>query len=203
MFNEVMDNKLATKAKDTHIVYAGYLEGVCVYIGEGRPDRYKHLNSGISNVYEANHAHFRGKQIEVKILHKGLNKEEAISLEKKTIEELKPLWNRAVFGSISAKYYFNKRMKDVFKGFIDKEGKPKGNSKSKSKQIVILNYLGSRLDNNGIVRFTPIQIYSLFKDHSLLHAFLRENEYKLSKQIFNFRKIEYGVYEATLIREVT
>jgi hypothetical protein len=48
-------------------VYIGRIDGVIKYIGSGRKGRHKHLNSGVSNVYEANKAHFSGGKMVVDV----------------------------------------------------------------------------------------------------------------------------------------
>jgi len=78
-----------------YIVYAAFdSEGNCLYVGEGKPDRYKHITSGVSHVYEANKWHFRNMLVVVEILHNGLTKKEAVALEKVEITKRKPAWNK-------------------------------------------------------------------------------------------------------------
>lgn len=87
--------------ENNHIVYAAFdVDGNCLYVGEGKPDRYKHITSGTSHVYEANRWHFKGKKVIVNILHEGLSKAEATRLEKVEIDKLKPAWNRCEFGTM-------------------------------------------------------------------------------------------------------
>ena len=87
--------------KNDHIVYAAFdSKGNCLYVGEGKPDRYKHITSGTSHVYEANRWHFSGKEIVIDILHKGLTKKDAISTEQKEITRLKPAWNKCEYGTL-------------------------------------------------------------------------------------------------------
>lgn len=83
-----------TQTQNNHIVYIGRLGGEVVYVGEGVEDRYLHLNSGVSHVYEANRAHFEDKTIDVEIYRESLTKEYAMGVEKELIVELQPLWNR-------------------------------------------------------------------------------------------------------------
>ncbi len=84
--------------KNNHIVYAAFdKNNDCLYVGEGKPDRYKHITSGVSHVYEANKWHFKDKFIRVDILYSGLTKEEAVTLEKETIRKLHPAWNKSDF----------------------------------------------------------------------------------------------------------
>lgn len=82
--------------KKTYIVYAAFdIHGNCLYVGEGKPDRYKHITSGVSHVYEANKWHFKKKFIDVRILHEGLTKDQAVKLEKVEILNLHPTWNKS------------------------------------------------------------------------------------------------------------
>ena len=82
--------------KKTYIVYAAFdSHGNCLYVGEGKPDRYKHITSGVSHVYEANKWHFKKKFIDVRILHEGLTKDQAVRLEKVEILNLHPTWNKS------------------------------------------------------------------------------------------------------------
>lgn len=84
-----------TKKIDNSIVYAAFDEkGVCLYVGEGKPDRWKHIISGCSHVYNANMFHFTKKTVEVRILKENLSKSDAVKMEQKYINELKPLWNK-------------------------------------------------------------------------------------------------------------
>ena len=96
--------------KNSHIVYAAFdVKGNCLYVGEGKPDRYKHITSGVSHVYEANKWHFKNKFIDVKILHSGLSKESAMSVECEEINRLKPIWNKVE----ASQTYLNKMKKFV------------------------------------------------------------------------------------------
>lgn len=80
-----------------HIVYAGYHKGTCMYVGEGVSDRWKHLISGTSHVYEANQYHFKGRVLDIVILHQGLDKASAVSIEKEEILKRSPVWNKGNF----------------------------------------------------------------------------------------------------------
>lgn len=76
----------------THEVYIGRVDGQVVYVGEGRVGRHKHLNSGVSNVYQANQQHFLGRTIETEVILVD-EKEKADALETKLIEKYAPPWN--------------------------------------------------------------------------------------------------------------
>lgn len=76
----------------THEVYIGRVGGQVVYVGEGRVGRHKHLNSGVSNVYQANQQHFLGRTIETEVILID-EKEKADALETELIEQYSPPWN--------------------------------------------------------------------------------------------------------------
>ena len=84
-----------------HIVYTAFdSKGNCLYVGEGKPERYKHVTSGVSHVYEANKWHFSGKPISVSVIYSGLTKRKALELEKLEISKLKPAWNKCEHGTV-------------------------------------------------------------------------------------------------------
>lgn len=76
-----------------NIIYFCFIDNDLTYIGRGQDGREFHLNTGMSHVYEANRAHFEGKEFKI---HKFLcsSKEESIKLEKDLIRSLNPLWNK-------------------------------------------------------------------------------------------------------------
>lgn len=85
-----------------HIVYVAYdLNGLCMYVGEGKPDRWKHLESGVSHVYEANRWHFNNKKLKIEIIAEGLSKKDALALEAEKIKELYPAWNKCEYGTMT------------------------------------------------------------------------------------------------------
>ena len=77
---------------NTFIVYAAYDEETdeCLYIGSGNEERYRHITSGISHVYEANRYHFQGRVPKVVIEHSQLSQEESFKLEKEMIIDKEP-----------------------------------------------------------------------------------------------------------------
>lgn len=85
--------------KDNHIVYVATYGSSVMYVGEGQPNRFKHLTSGTSHVYMANKHHFEGKTLKVEVVFQGLTKKESLVEEKKLIEELSPKWNKDVLNS--------------------------------------------------------------------------------------------------------
>jgi hypothetical protein len=127
---------------NNRIVYAGFYDGICVYVGEGKPDRYKHLTSGVSHVYEANLFHFKGKKLDIQILETSLTKEMSLALEAEYIISLLPIWNRKPFQE--ARDFKRKVNIIVSKVF------PKGSWKSKGNQTQVetIMYLMSKLDHN-------------------------------------------------------
>lgn len=55
--------------EEIFVVYAAYINGEIVYVGQGKQGREKHCTSGVSHVYELNAAHFNGETIEVNKIH--------------------------------------------------------------------------------------------------------------------------------------
>jgi hypothetical protein len=126
---------------DNYIVYAGYIGEQCVYVGEGKPDRYLHLTSGVSHVYKANEAHFKGMAVAVKILEEGLSKESCVLLEREYISELKPLWNKVEFiGGADFKRKLKKTMDRKFRGSL---------SSAMSLQYELCKYFFKVINTNG------------------------------------------------------
>ena len=175
-----------------HIVYAGYYEGTCVYVGEGKPDRYKHLTSGVSHVYEANYYHHTGKVVDVKVLMSELTKDEAILRESELITTLKPLWNKACyFGSASIVDRVESKIKEVF-------GKERLHWKSKAKQLNTLRQVAGLLDQNGVTRISSQQTQALIGCPRIINRFLDPNEWEESKLIFTTTKLRSGLWEVKL-----
>lgn len=73
-------------------VYIGKLNGEYKYIGSGRKGRHKHLNSGVSNVYQANKLHFEGGGLSVEVFYYN-SKEESLKKEVELITAHQPEWN--------------------------------------------------------------------------------------------------------------
>lgn len=79
-----------------HIVYSVTdCEGKQRYIGEGKRDRPKHVNSGASHNWKINEHYFTKGNMGVKILYEGLTKCEALTIEKMLIRRSSgiELWN--------------------------------------------------------------------------------------------------------------
>ena len=146
--------------KNNHIVYAAFdSKGNCLYVGEGKPDRYKHITSGVSHVYEANKWHFANKQVVVKILHEGLTKEQALAKEKLEINSLRPAWNKCEYGTMQLLQMCN---------FVSKEIKSytKINTRHKSKQTmytILAKDLCKLLDTKGETTITQGQSWNSIK----------------------------------------
>lgn len=92
--------KLLSREKLKNKKYIVYIakdeKGNVRYIGEGKPDRYKHVNSGVSHVYELNQEHFSGRKMKVEIYNENLSKEEALSIERFLLNKYQKcgLWNK-------------------------------------------------------------------------------------------------------------
>ena len=79
-----------------HIVYnVKDAEGKLRYIGEGKIDRWKHVNSGASHNVKINEHFFTKGPMEIEIVHEGLTKPEALSIERLLLAKNagKGLWN--------------------------------------------------------------------------------------------------------------
>ena len=79
-----------------HIVYQAMdTEGKLRYIGEGKLDRWKHVNSGASHNVKINEHFFTKGPMDVEIIYEGLTKPEALSIERLLLAKYagKGLWN--------------------------------------------------------------------------------------------------------------
>lgn len=76
-----------------HYVYMAVVEGEPVYIGSGKGDRHKHVNSGVSHNYGLNQLHFSGVRMEVLAFKENLTKTESEKLEKELIAYYNPAKN--------------------------------------------------------------------------------------------------------------
>lgn len=68
--------------------------GECLYIGSGVSDRYRHVTSGTSHVYELNQIHFSYVPVNVAIVRDFKTKEDALAYEKELIIEKSPKFNK-------------------------------------------------------------------------------------------------------------
>lgn len=88
----VVNNRIITD----HIVYAVTdSDGQVRYYGEGKRDRWRHVNSGVSHNLKINEHYFTKGLMKVELLHEGLTKSEALSIEKMLIrkDSRGSLWN--------------------------------------------------------------------------------------------------------------
>ena len=79
-----------------HVVYSVTDHvGDVRYIGEGKQERPKHVNSGASHNWKINEHYFTKGEMTVAILHDGLTKSEALAIEQMLIKKSSGtgLWN--------------------------------------------------------------------------------------------------------------
>lgn len=180
---------------DKYIVYVAYHEGVCMYVGEGKPDRYKHLTSGTSHVYEANRHHFKGRSLEVQILHSGLSKASASEIEGKLINELNPCWNKRDFTTSNSDQIRSHVKRKVSQTFDKK-------LKTHKIQITVCNYFARLLNNNYSVLIDRGQVESYIKD--LPSGFMSRCAdksglyYKKIREIFDIEYDGFTLYRVSL-----
>lgn len=88
----VVNNRVLTD----HIVYCVKdADNYVRYFGEGKRDRWKHVNSGVSHNWKINEHYFTKGEMSVEVLHEGLTKSEALSIERMLIRKGADslLWN--------------------------------------------------------------------------------------------------------------
>lgn len=94
--NKLVEAGVPWDAFDDHIVYGAYdIDGALRYIGEGRPGRFQHVNSGTSHNYKLNQHHFLRGEMKIRIFADLLSKPKALAIEKFLIARnaSKKLWN--------------------------------------------------------------------------------------------------------------
>jgi hypothetical protein len=70
-----------------HVVYFAYdADGSIRYVGEGRPDRPQHVNSGVSHSYKINEHFFLRGEMRVEVRHTNLTKPLALAIERLAIQ---------------------------------------------------------------------------------------------------------------------
>jgi len=169
---------------DNYIVYAGYIGEQCVYVGEGKPDRYLHLTSGVSHVYKANEAHFKGIAVVVKILEEGLSKESCVLLERKYISELKPLWNKVEFiGGADFKRKLKRSIEREFRGDL---------SKARKVQYDLCNYFFKIVNNSGIAHLGKGELERNGFRYGLVSELCDERNYRSVQEMFKITRASVG-----------
>ncbi len=186
---------------NNHIVYAAFDEkGVCLYVGEGKHDRYKHITSGVSHVYEANKWHFKNKFIEVKVIHNNLSKELAMKLECEEINRLKPVWNKVE----ASQTYLNKMKKFVTEKIKDFS---KTQTSTNSSRIALYTKLAkdlcSVLNSNGETKIFRLQKWSSMKESSgVLSALARGGaQHRTLQHIFEVVKSTDGTIYVVKLKD--
>jgi len=84
------------RALTDHIVYEVQdADGTVRYFGEGKSDRWKHVNSGVSHNRKINEHFFTRGEMTVKVVLEGLTKSESLSIERLLIRNAhgQNLWN--------------------------------------------------------------------------------------------------------------
>lgn len=102
-----------------YYVYFAICDSDVVYIGSGKGDRYKHVNSGTSSCWLLNKLYFQNKTIICVRVVKGLTKEDSMSIEQILVESIKPLGNK----SIGNKGVERKHLKGRYDELLEKFGK--------------------------------------------------------------------------------
>lgn len=88
--------------KHWYVYMATYQDSV-VYIGKGKDGRHLHINSGVSNCYEANKVHFEGGIIHCEPYASFWSENNALNFEKEMILEFQPTWNIVFMGRQNAR----------------------------------------------------------------------------------------------------
>lgn len=85
--NDLLNDHIVYQVKDA--------DGQVRYIGEGKSDRWKHVNSGVSHNFKINEHLFIRGDMDVSVLYEGLTKTEALSIEKSLLKKHAGagLWN--------------------------------------------------------------------------------------------------------------
>jgi hypothetical protein len=89
------NSRINTEEVDYIVYRARDFEGVIRYYGEGKENRPKHVNSGVSHNYKINEHYFTKGAMQVEILKRGLSKQECLAIEKFLIKSHtgSSLWN--------------------------------------------------------------------------------------------------------------
>lgn len=81
-------------SENDYVVYMAYHNGMVMYVGSGKKDRPKHLNSGSSHNELLNQLKFKVKNIQYKVIFKTANRKESLDKEKEIIDLTRPLCNK-------------------------------------------------------------------------------------------------------------
>ena len=90
-------SKVITDDITNKIVYRGYDQnGHLRHIGEGKPNRHLHVNSGASHNVKINEHFFLYGEMKIEIIKEGLSKVEALAFEKMLLNQASGmgLWNK-------------------------------------------------------------------------------------------------------------
>jgi len=181
-----------------YIVYAAFdTDGNCLYVGEAKPDRYKHITSGVSHVYEANKWHFSNRKVVVDILHSGLAKKKAVALEKIEIESKTPAWNKAEHNTTNL-MFMCKFVSGAIRDFVKKNPRHTNN---KDKYITIAKDICKIMNSQGQTTITKGQTWcSVDLPTGFMSHLAKDGDkyYPVLKHIFNVSKLG-NVYQVSLI----
>lgn len=200
---------------NNYIVYvARGAEGECLYVGEGLPERWKHIISGTSHVYLANKHHFEGGFINVEVVRDDLSKDEARKLEAELIETLDPAWNKRglrVCADKNVESFLVKRFLEEFRGaayspmsnsikwtmdYLDTQFKPRDGVESVS--LDRMKRILSCLNINGEALGTASDFRKIFNGKRVVCRWQESSE-KL-RNIFSVEKVTDGIFEDSRLR---
>lgn len=165
---------------DNHIVYIGRLNGEVVYVGEGKPGRHEHLNSGTSHVYEANKVHFSGEFIEVEIFKDNLTKQESLRIEKELIQKLQPTWNRTLT-------FKSEISRKITKLLSDKEHLMRSSNK-----LALLYACKDKISSDGTAAIHRSEVDNVGGNFKKLQVIF--NKKKKADKMFDMEQIRIGHY---------
>lgn len=172
----------------THEVYIGRYQGDVMYIGEGLQGRHKHLNSGVSNIYEANMLHFSGERIEVEVVSVD-DKCSAEELEVKLIKELNPPWNT---------YHTEVREKKALLRKIFRTKPPKLPVSSQHYLVGLLYYAKDHLNADNTLYVNSALHPDIIKPSCMRHLYHRQ----LSSDYLHVERTESNkIYKVTFDEE--
>ncbi|NEX23490.1 GIY-YIG nuclease family protein [Thiorhodococcus mannitoliphagus] len=100
-------NDSVDASEDNYIVYLVYdSEGQLRYVGEGRPNRPEHVNSGASHNARINEYFYTRGPMKIRLLHEGLTKDYAKAIELYYIQKFKDqIWNIAENETVQTPYF--------------------------------------------------------------------------------------------------